>query len=160
MSMGMTGMTMMKQVFDGTKGYIEQMGNKQPIEGDLLQQVMHDAKIFPEIDYVHDGFTIEVKGIEEINGEQAYKVLISNAKGSTTEFYSVDRGLKLKSIESQGEGDQMQMVITDFSDYREVDGVMIPFAMKITGMAPFPLEMKVTSVKLNAPIDAALFSVE
>lgn len=159
-TMGMTGMTVMKQVCDGEKGYIEQMGQRQMLEGEMLEQIKQEAQIFSEMAYLGEGYTLEVKGLEDINGESAYKLIVNGPAGSSTEYYSVNRGFKLKSVEVQGEGEQVQSVITEYSDYREVSGIQMPYSLKISGMAPFPLEMKTTSVEVNPVIDPSVFVVE
>lgn len=160
MTMGMGGMTMMKQVFDGEKGYVEQGGQRQMMEGEMLEQLNQEAQMFPELSYLGDDYTLEVKGIEEINGESAYKLMITGPSGTSTEYYGVDSGLKLKAIKTQGEGEQVQSVTTEYLDYREVSGIQIPHTSKIVGMAPIPLEMKTSSIEINKAIDPGVFAVE
>jgi predicted Zn-dependent peptidase len=160
LTMGMPGMTMMKQVSDGQKGYVEQMGQRQMLEGEMLEQIKQEAKIFGEMAYLGNEYTLDVKGVEDVNDEDAYKVIVNGPAGSSTEYYSVTSGLKLKSVEVQGEGEQVQTVTTEYSDYRDVNGVKIPYSVKIIGMAPFPLEMKTTSVEINPVIDPSVFVVE
>ena len=49
------------------------------------------------------------------------------------------------------------LVEESFSDYRPIDGIQIPFrALRKAG--PLVVERKVTEIKLNAPIEPALFS--
>jgi hypothetical protein len=161
MTMGMPGMTIMKQVFDGEKGYVEQMGQKQMLEGEMLSRMKHEAQMFPESEYLTDAYQLEVKGVEEIGGEQAYKLMITGADGSSTEYYGVESGFKLKSVVSQDVGGgQVQSVITEYSDYKEVSGLTLPHLERVTGMAPFPLEMKTENVEVNAEIDPAVFEVK
>ena len=160
MSMGMQGMTVMKQVYNGDKGYVEQMGQKQPLEGEMLEKMKEEANIFPEIAYLGDDYTLEVKGLDEVDGQKAYKVVVTGPAGSTTEYYSKETGLKLKAIESQEANGQTQTISTEYSDYKSVDGVMVPYMVKVSGMAPVPLEMKATNVEVNIDIDPELFIVE
>jgi predicted Zn-dependent peptidase len=161
MTMGMPGMTVMKQVFDGKAGYVEQMGQKQMLEGEMLSRMKHEAQMFPETGYLTDAYQLEVKGIEEIGGEQAYKLLVSGENGVSTEYYGVVSGYKLKSVVSQDVGGgQVQSVITEYSDYKEVSGLTLPHLARVTGMAPFPLEMKTEKIEVNATIDPAVFDVQ
>lgn len=157
MSMSMNGMAMMKQVYNGESGYIEQQGQRQALEGEMLEQIGKEARIFPEIQYTGDAYSIEVKGIEEVNGEEAYKVLVTDSESTTTEYYSTETGFKLRSIATNGSGDQSQTITTDFKDYREVNGIFFPHTMTISGMMPIPLEMKITKVEVNPTIEASLF---
>jgi hypothetical protein len=46
----------------------------------------------------------------------------------------------------------------DFEDYREVDGMKLPFTIRITSIDSFfSSTRKFTEMKLNAPVDAAKF---
>jgi hypothetical protein len=70
-------------------------------------------------------------------------------------------GYKLKSVVSQDVGGgQVQSVITEYSDYKEVSGLTLPHLARVTGMAPFPLEMKTEKIEVNATIDPAVFDVQ
>lgn len=158
MTMGMTGMTLMRQVFDGEKGYAEQMGQRQMIEGDDLNRMKNEAMIFEELEYFNDAYTLEVKGVDEIRGEQAYRVVVNGPGGASTHYFSVASGLKLRSVKLDPQSGDT--ATTDYGDYREVNGVKVPHTSTITGMAPFPLEMKATLVEVNAAIDPSVFSVE
>jgi zinc protease len=48
---------------------------------------------------------------------------------------------------------------TEFSDYREVDGVKFPFAIKQSA-GPQMIEMKVIAVKINSKLKDELFRVD
>ncbi|HLF64688.1 MAG TPA: pitrilysin family protein [Saprospiraceae bacterium] len=160
MTMGMPGMVMMKQVCDGEKGYIEQMGPRQMLEGETLEKAKHEAQIFPEMAYLGNKFKIDVKGMEEVNGVNTYKVIVNGPVGVSTEYYSIDHGYKLKSVVVEEAGEQAQTVIREYSDYREVSGIYVPYSVKISGMVPFPLEMKISHVEVNPKIDPGVFVVE
>ncbi|MDX1478245.1 MAG: pitrilysin family protein [Saprospiraceae bacterium] len=159
MEMSMPGMTVMKQVFDGQAGYVEQMGQKTPVEGDDLVKMALQARMTPELEYFGEEFTLEVAGIEDLEGEKAYKVIVNGPAGKSTEYYSVDTGYKLKSIEVQEAQGQSVTVTTEYSDYQEVDGIMLPHIIKISGMGPMPFEMKTEKVELNVTIEPSVFEV-
>ncbi len=158
MSMSMMGQTMMRQVFDGESGYVEQQGQKMPLEGTDLTNVKEEAKITPELDYVASGYALEVVGLEDLDGEMAYKVKVTDAGGtSSTHYFSKDTGLKLRTISTIEANGQTATTTEDFSDYREVSGIMLAHNQIIVGMAPFPLEMKTSSVEINGQIDSTVF---
>jgi len=158
MSMSMMGQTMMRQVYDGESGYVEQQGQKQQLEGSDLKNLKEGAKMTPELDYVADGFTLDVAGLEDINGEMAYKLKITDLDGeSSLHYFSKDSGLKLRSVITVEANGQSTTSTSDYSDYREVSGIMLAHNQKLTGFAPFPLEMKTQSVELNGEIDPTVF---
>ncbi len=158
-TIGMPGMTIMRQVYDGEKGILEQMGQKQEAEGELLDQLKEQALMFPELLYLNDNYTVEVRGIEDLNGENAYRVVVTNPVKERTEYYSVDTGLKLRAVEVQDAGGQTATISTDYSDYRSVEGIMFPYLVKMSGMGPMPFEMAVQKIEVNKELDPALFSV-
>ncbi|MDX1408368.1 MAG: pitrilysin family protein, partial [Saprospiraceae bacterium] len=159
MEMSMPGMTVMKQVFDGEAGYVEQMGQKTPVEGDDLAKMALNARMTPELEYFTDAYTMEVAGIEDIDGEKAYKVVVEGPAGKTTEYYSVETGFKLKSIDVQEAQGQSVTVTTEYRDYKEVGSIMLPHLIKISGMGPMPFEMKTEKVEVNVEIEPSVFQV-
>ena len=153
------GQTMSKQVYNGETGYMEQMGQRQDLEGEDLENMAGEADVFPELNYLSDGYTAEVGGVEDVNGEKCYKLTVTDpAESKSTEFYSVDSGLKVREIESQEVNGQAMTITNDFSDYKEVNGVLMPHTLKITGAMPMPLEFEVTEVDVNGKFDPAVFN--
>jgi phosphotransferase system IIB component len=161
MQMSAQGMTVMKQIYDGTQGVMEQMGQKMKIEGDQLNSMAAQAKIFEELNYLDGTYSLELKGMDEVNGEKCYKLIVEDANGvKSTEMYSVESGLKLREIGSQEAGGQKMTITNDYMDYSEVDGILFPQKLKTSGAGPMPFEMKVQSIELNGEIDPAVFVIE
>jgi len=161
MVVSMNGNVMNETRFDGEKGFVSQMGQKKKIEGEQTEGLKEQAVLFPELNYESKGYELELKGVEAVNGEDAYKLIVTDENGDkTTEFYSVDTGLKLKEVSKQ-EGPQGEKTVTnEYSDYREVNGVMIPHETKTVGAMPMPMTMKVEEVKINEGIPDDAFKVE
>ena len=101
-------------------------------------------------------------GIEALDGKKAYRILITSPGGDkSTFYYDLETGLKVKTISTQDAGPQGPVTVTnELSDYKEVDGIRIPHEMKASGMAPFPLTMKVESVVVNSGLSDDIFEVE
>ena len=160
LNLSMAGQSVMRQVFNGETGYIEQMGQKMDIEGEMVDEVKNQAKIVPELDYLSDGYSVEVGGVEEVAGEMCYKVVVKNESGKTsTHFFSKDSGLKLKSIESTEQQGQTFTSIQEYSDYRDVDGIKFPHVVKVSGNAtPMPMEFKVNNIEVNPKFDPSVFN--
>jgi len=160
MSMTAPGMNIMKQVYDGEKGVQEQMGQSAAMEGDELASVKEQAYLFPERMYGSDGYTIEVKGTEDINGKSCYKLMVTKPSGvKSTEYYDKETFLKVKEVQVQTLQGQSMTTTYEFADYKTVDGITVPYTITISGAMPMPMVMKATSVKVNAPVDAALFKI-
>ncbi len=140
-----------KMVYNEGQGYMVMQGNRN----DLTEAQMADMKIsslaFPEIYYDEINVTLELDGIKKVGDEEAYRVKVTYPSGtSVTEFFSTTSGLKLKT-----EGPQN----TEYSDYREVEGILIPFSQKI-GSPMGSLDATIKEVKFNVEIPETTFAVE
>lgn len=147
MDMGMAGNSMQKIAFDGTKGYMIAQGQKMDLPADMASKFAKKTEIFPELSF---GKSADYKliGIEKVNGEDVY--VIKDA--DTTYYYSVKTGLKVGEIQKQKMGPQEMEVPTYFSDYKDVNGVKLPYTIKQTMMGQ-EIEMKVNSYSVNQAKD-------
>jgi hypothetical protein len=105
----------------------------------------------------------EIKGTEKIGDEETYVVRIQPERASeVTYFISTKTFLPVKktSIIVSSTSAQKTPVSVTFSDYRPVDGVMIPF--KTTSMNPGmgAIIVYAKEVKHNAAIDDAVFKAK
>ncbi|MEL6124678.1 MAG: hypothetical protein AAFR14_13265 [Bacteroidota bacterium] len=160
MSFGMGGTVMQEQVYDGTKVRMSGQGQNQIVEeGDLYDEIVAGAVIVPQKKYGDDGTTLDLSGIEDVEGAKAYKVMVTSASGKkTTEYYAVDNALLIRTVSSPQEG---MTVTTDYSDYKAIEGgLMMPHVTKVSGMMPIPVEMKLTEAKTNMDIPAGTFTIE
>ncbi|MEM9824082.1 MAG: hypothetical protein AAF985_23555, partial [Bacteroidota bacterium] len=141
-----------KETYDGTVGKVSGMQENKTLEGEELESFKERATIFPELTYDQKGFKMELKGIEEINGQNAYKMLIESPSGEkVTEYFAVESSLKIRSVSGEGE-------TVDFSEYKAVDGIMFPYSMSTTMPgAPMKMEMKVEAVEVNGDFDETVF---
>ena len=147
MDMGMAGNSMQKIAFDGTKGYMIAQGQKMDLPADMASKFAKKTEIFPELSL---GKSADYKliGIEKVNGEDVY--VIKDA--DTTYYYSVKTGLKIGEIQKQKMGPQEMEVPTYYSDYKDVNGVKLPYTIKQTMMGQ-EIEMKVNSYSVNQAKD-------
>ncbi len=159
MAMNMMGQTMMRQVYNSGAGFVEQMGQKQDLEGEMLDMIAENVAVVPEMAYLGDGYEMSVGGVEEVNGEMCDKVTVTKSgddKSSTVSFEKYT-GLKVKAITPVEMGGQSATNIAEYSDYREVDGFMVPYVQKVSGATPVPLSLTVKSVEINSDLDPAVF---
>lgn len=136
-------------LLNGSKGSITQQGNTKPLEGPALKAVRASSMIFPELGYTNKDVRLEVKDIQQINGENAYRVVITDGLGqTTTNYYAVETGLKVKSTSAHG--------TAFFSDYKEVDGLKLPFTEKMINMGHEVL-LKADEILINPSIPDSKF---
>jgi hypothetical protein len=133
-----------RTVLANGKGKITAMGQENDIPEEMLSMMKAQTYVFPEEHYEDMGYSLELQGTEDLDGEEAYRLVITAPNDlKTVEYYSVSSGLKLRTS-SDATGD-----IT-YSDYKEIDGVKFPMRMSISNpMMPSALETKVVSIAFN-----------
>lgn len=160
MSMSAPGMDLVKQIYDGNAGVIMQMGQRMTAEGDDLEGLKKQGILFPEMNYLGAGYMADVKGTEEIDGRNCYKLVITDPAGETsTEFYDATTYLKVKQIEVQSAQGQTVTTTITYGDYKTVDGITLPHVLTISGPMPTPMVMRASSIKINPTVDPALFKM-
>lgn len=159
-AISMGGNIIQKQVFDGSRGNVSAMGQSQEITGEALAELKLQAVLFPELNYAELGYQMELAGIEDLEGQEAYRIRFTSPSGSVrNEYFSVENGLRLSTQISQESPMGNMTVVTNYSDYREVNGVLFPFSIK-QQLGPQMLDMKVTSVEVNTGLGEDAFLVD
>jgi outer membrane lipoprotein-sorting protein len=111
-------------------------------------------------DYKAKGSTVELVGIENIEGRKAYHLKVTKKSGQVQHYFlDADSGIDLRVQTTLEQGGQQMSITSDLSNYQEVNGVMVPFSMK-QSMNGMPLmQMTVDKVEFNLPIDDTLFKM-
>jgi outer membrane lipoprotein-sorting protein len=143
---------------DGTVAWLDtpQMG-AQELTGDAAAATKRSGDFNGEIRLKENYPKMVVKGKESFDGHDVYVVQATPAEGAP-EIMSFDAnsGLLVRS-QTQVTGPQGTIDIdTRLSDYREVDGVKLPFTID-QERSDFSFTIKLTEVKHNVPIDDAKF---
>jgi outer membrane lipoprotein-sorting protein len=155
------GQLIREQRFDGTNGYVvDNMQGNREITGNQLENLKNTAFPTPFLTYKERGATVELAGKEKVDGRDAYVLIFKPKTGSPArqlidaETYLPARVVvKLDIPEAGGEVEQT----TDVSDYRAVDGIKVPFAIKVSS-AVQTFTITVTKVEHNVTIDPSVFA--
>lgn len=161
MKVGNAQMTFQEMKFNGTKASSSSMGQSEiATEGPAFEAAKDQATMFSQLNYGKD-YDIEVKGIENVNGEPCYKLSVKKGDKAMTEFYSVKTNLLMRTVQTQeGMPGQVMTITSDMGDYKTVNGIMLPHSVTTTGMGPAPMAMKATSIKVNETLDPSLFEIK
>jgi hypothetical protein len=155
-----SNMVVSKQVFDGTKGKASNMQGSEDITGKELDDVKLSSAMFPEMEYEKIGSKVSLKAIEIRNGKQAYKLIIEFPWGNKqTEYYDVESGLKVAKIKTQDGPQGSSTQTTEFSDYKEVSGIKIPYAIS-QNFGPQIVTVKCASAEINRKMKDSEFVIE
>ena len=150
-----------KQVFDGEKGFITGGGPEpkaQPMEGEALADLKEQALFCKEAAYLKNGYKLTLKGIEKVGSTDAYAIEVVRPDGKkSTDYYDVKTSLKLREESTVAGPSGPLPRIVDFSNYRPVGGIQLPYMMVISGMLPTPVQVNVTGVKVNEGVEDGVF---
>jgi outer membrane lipoprotein-sorting protein len=159
---GMTG----TQAYDGKTGWMLMpfSGRKdpEPMPTEALKQAEEQADLDgPLVDYQAKGHKVELVGKEKVEGSDAYKLKVTLKNGDIRYIYlDADQYLEIKvDGKTNIRGSEIE-TSTSIGDYKEVDGLMFPYAIEST-QAGSPQSQKLTieKIELNVPIDDARFKM-
>jgi predicted Zn-dependent peptidase len=157
----MNGQTLNRQVYNDGQGSQSGMGGNASMEAAQLEDSKEQARFVKEAFYATAGYKLNLKGIEEVSGENAYIVDVERPDGKkSTEYYSTKTSLKLREIaSSEGPDGSPATQTIDFSDYKSVGGILLPHSTTVTGVFPVPFKVTLNSVKVNEGIDESVFKL-
>ena len=147
------------QRFDGTTGFIiDTFNGDRTITGSQLEALRNNAFPTALLDYRARGLTITLSGRESL-GDRPTFVLDTTPKTGprVRSWVDAETFLLLKTavtIDTPGVGEIEQ--INEFSDFRTVDGVKVPFVVKSLN-AVQTATATLTGVRHNVEIDDASF---
>ncbi len=146
--------------FDGEKGVMLAAGNKIDITGPELEKLKYESTIPFMLMLDELNITIELKGVEEIEGRKAYCIEFTSPDGSKwTQFFDVESGFKLKEVKEISSPQATFKQETYFSDYKNIEGISYPYSIKqIVGMQT--LEFRVSSIKINSGLSDEIFVIQ
>lgn len=153
------------QAFDGTTAWIinPMTGSDTPQELPApISRMMKNSSDFdgPLFDHKQKGNTIELVGKERLDGKDVYHLKVGIKGDPQVQHYYLDAetGVELKRSQEvdMGPGGK-QTLETRMSDYRAVDGVMVPRSISQLVNGKPLVQMSIEKVEFNAGVDDALF---
>ncbi len=129
-------------------------------EGDELDKALFDAVFNAEL-YWRDRYTnIEVLAEEEIEGTACYKVLLTPIVGDPiTAYIDMETWLTVKTESVNNSAMGSISIVNNLSDHREVDGVKVPFRMKLILMGAQEMTTIIESLEFNVVIPKGVFDL-
>lgn len=146
-----------KIIFDGVKGIKLIGGMSQEITGNELNKLSFDAIMNLILDPESYNVKLQYKGLENIDGRDTYTLLLTLPNSTEwLQYYDMETGLKIRDskdiITPQGKYQQ----ITEFDDYRDVEGIRYPFKIK-QYLGNQTLDFTVESIQVNTGISDEIF---
>jgi outer membrane lipoprotein-sorting protein len=151
------GMNMV-MAFDGTTawGLNPMMGpSAVALSGQDAELAMEQADMDgPLVDYKAKGTTIEYVAVEPVGARQAHHLKITTKGGRVTHCYlDADTSLEIKLVTTTPMGAAEQ----ELSDYRDVEGLKMPFKITSTVGGVPRVSIAITKIEINPAIDDAMF---
>jgi hypothetical protein len=148
------------QRFNGTSGYVlDTLQGNRDITGNQLENMKNGSFPTPFLHYKELGATVELGGKEKAGEREAYVLIFTPKSGSVVrQFIDAESYLPIKSVAKVNlpqVGDIEQT--TEFSDYRDVEGIKVAFAVRATSTVQTS-NVVITKVEHNTKIDESLFS--
>jgi len=155
------GMTTEEQ---GTNGKVywalSTMSGPRILDDKEKQVLVRQADIYSDLHPEKYYESIECVAVEDVEGQACNKLVLTPKGGEDpeTRYYSVDSGLlvKLEQIQPSQMGDLS--VTSMMTDYREVDGLKIPFKTTMS-MNSMQQIMAFESVETNVDVDKSMFEL-
>jgi CubicO group peptidase (beta-lactamase class C family) len=147
--------------FDGTGGgEVMSFAPEEKYSGKRLEDIKNGADFYDVLNWKINYKTIAVKRMGKVGDEDVYVVEKRSEKGTpVTDYISTKSFLVLRRdslIVSETTGVELPQK-ESFSDYRNVDGVMIPFKVVSNNVANGDIVLRVTDVKFNVDIPDSVF---
>ncbi len=159
------------QAYDGQNGWQILRAAKKKQKDDRSPMTARDVKLLQEqgdidgplVDWKQKGSTVELAGREKVGARDAYNLQVTFKDGEVQNFYlDADSFLLVKASGTgavQGVDVRFERI---FSNYKEVQGVMLPFSIEArTAQVPGGQQAveKTTfqKVEVNVPLDELIF---
>lgn len=147
--------------FDGNGGgEIISFGPEENYSGKRLEDIKASADFYDVLNWKQNYQTITVKRMGKVGDDDVYIVEKQRAKGTAvTDYISTKTFLVLRRdslVVSETSGLELPQTQW-FADYRNVDGVMIPFKMTSNNIANGDIVLRVTDIKFDVDIPDAVF---
>jgi photosynthetic reaction center cytochrome c subunit len=145
--------------FDGTMAWNSSGSHVFPSHGLEAARIARDTEFFVGSDVKKHFPRRFVAGKETVGGEEAYVVrVVGHGDVSEKLSFSVNSGLLLRRVVLTKTALGRYSEETDYSDYREVDGVKIPFTVERMEVNTRYTE-KYSEIKQNVPVSDSVFQM-
>jgi hypothetical protein len=155
------GQLVLDQRFDGSSGYaLDTLQGNREITGNQLDNLRNSSFPHPFLNYKELGIAARASGKEKVGEREAHVLVFEPTSGSAVRQYiDTETYLPIKmvmSVEIPQLGREVEQT-TEFLDFREVDGIKIPFRlMSSSSVQSFTITLD--KVEHNVQVDQTLFS--
>lgn len=149
------------QGFSGTTGWLKNPREQRAMSANELAFLKQTAELYEVIKVKEPSPGMKITAIEKIGGRESYVLESATAPDIVEKLYfDVQTGLLIRKLTLTNTVLLPIPEQIDFEDYREVDGVKLPFVIRISNIDPFfNSTRRFTEIKHNVPVDDAKFDI-
>jgi len=149
------------QAFDGTTAWVIPPGEEaaREVTGPQAEGARKNADFdSPLLDYVAKGHKVELVGKEKVGAAEVYHLKMVKKDGGIEHYYiDTTTNLEVKRTAEVNAGGGTQVLESELSDYKSVEGMMIPHTIKQSMGGMTVSQMTIDSIVFNPPMEDSLF---
>lgn len=148
-----------RQGFDGTTGWTsDPQSGLHVMAGQELAEIKRDSQFYMPLKLRQIYPHISLMGKDKVGDRDAWILEVAPAEGSAdTLYFDVQSGLLLRQKGERESPQGKAQIQTDLEDYRDVDGIKLPFTIRQTSDAGTFI-IQLTEVHHNVPVVDAMFA--
>lgn len=160
----MEGMGDMKEGFDGKVAWTSSPFTGLVVkEGAEAEKAARDADFYRDLHMTQTYPGLHLVRADKVGDEPVWVAEAAPVGGMVERFFFSQKSGYIIQHESVPAGSQQgARTVTRFSDFRRIDGQVIPHSMEIQTRTPdgnsFTIQLKITEVSRNVPLDDSLFA--
>jgi hypothetical protein len=150
------------QGFNGNVGWTKTSSGRREMSSIEMAQLKRQTDLYRDLKLEQQYSKINVIGKERIGHREVYVIeALSLDNKSEKLFFDTQSGLLLRRTVLTQTKLGLDPEQTDYEDYREVDGVMLPFTVRVSYLDDnhFGTTRTLTDVRQNVPIDDGKFNM-
>lgn len=161
MKMTLAGLGSQSMGYDGETAWsISEMTGPEILEGEQKDQFVMQMNLSPVMNIDQLFKTVECTGTEEFNGEECYVLKCENdGQEPVYQYFSVESKLQTGNKMTAASPMGSMEIISSLSDYRDVNGVKMPFKTAADLPQGMVLETVMDSIEANTDISDKAFEL-
>jgi len=146
--------------FDGTIAWEKSSRGIRDLSAPEVYYLRRYPDIYKDLKLKEQFTRLTFGGKPKVDGRDVYVIRGTTASGRReTLFFDVETGFLVRRTTSMTTPVGTIPEQVDFADYKDVDGLKLPFTIRVSAVDPnYSVVRKFTEIKLNVPLDAKIFN--
>jgi zinc protease len=156
----MQGILVQQVISNGVDVATFAQGAKQPMDENAKMAQLINNRLFPELYFEKSGVQLALKGMEVINGSEAYNVTVIYPNGEESQvFFDKATGLKVKDVSTVESPTGQMTKTTIYKDYKEVNGIKYAHT-EVTNAGPQSFTTSISKIEINTKLANDYFDIK